>query len=103
MENPSRQSWEGLIDNLASILGGLPKVPFGQWLQKMKSAGEEKNPAYKVINFLENDFVRMSGGGVILRTAETKLDSPTLVKSTSIDRRHLEEYVAYWRRIGAMQ
>ena len=52
---------------------------------------------------LENDFVRMSGGGVILRTAETKLDSPTLVKSTSIDRRHLEEYVAYWRRIGAMQ
>jgi len=52
---------------------------------------------------LENDFVRMSGGGVILRTAETKLDSPTLVKSASTDRRHLEEYVAYWRRIGAMQ
>jgi len=53
MENPSRQSWEGLIDNLASILGGVPKVPFGQWLQKMKSAGGEKNPVYKVINFGE--------------------------------------------------
>ena len=52
---------------------------------------------------MENDFVRMSGGGVILRTAETKLDSPTLVKSASIDRRHLEECVAYWRRNGAMQ
>ncbi|KAF5348495.1 hypothetical protein D9756_009661 [Leucocoprinus leucothites] len=103
MENPSRQSWEGLIDNLSSILGDVPKVPFAEWLQKVKSAGEEKNPAYRVINFLENDFVRMSSGVVILRTAETKLDSPAIVKSTSIDRRHLEEYVAYWRRIGAMQ
>jgi len=103
MENPSRQSWEGLIDNLAHILGGVPKVPFSQWLQKVKSTGEGKSPAYRVINFLENDFVRMSSGRVILRTAETKLDSPTLVKSTSIDRRHLEEYVAYWRSIGAMQ
>ena len=103
MENPSRQSWEGLIDNLAHILGAVPKVPFSEWLQKVKSAGEGKSPAYRVINFLENDFVRMSSGRVILRTAETKLDSPTLVKSTSIDRRHLEEYVAYWRSIGAMQ
>lgn len=106
MENPSRQSWDGLIANLASILGGsqpLPIVPFGEWLERVKAAGEEKNPAFKVIGFLENDFVRMSSGIVILRTAETKLDSPALVKSTALDRRHLEEYIAYWRRVGAMQ
>jgi hypothetical protein len=113
MENPSRQTWEGLIDNLASILGSstggdsdgkpLTKVPFAEWLAKVKGAGEEGNPAYRVINFLENDFLRMSSGVVILRTAETKMDSPSLVKSTAIDRRHLGEYVEYWRRVGAMQ
>ncbi|KXN84174.1 Linear gramicidin synthase subunit D [Leucoagaricus sp. SymC.cos] len=106
MENPSRQSWEGLVESLASILGDaqpLPSVPFGEWLEKVKAAGEEKNPAYRVLNFLQNDFVRMSSGVVILRTAETKLDSPTLVKSTAIDRKHLEEYIAYWRRVDAMQ
>jgi hypothetical protein len=105
MENPSRQSWEGLISNLASILGGsdpLPVIPYREWLDKVKAAGEAKNPAYKVLNFLENDFIRMSGGDVILRTAESKLDSPTLVRSTALDRKHLEEYIAYWRKTGAM-
>ncbi len=106
MENPYRQSWEGLITNLASILGGdqpLPIIPYEKWLEKVKAAGQDKNPAFRVLSFLENDFIRMSSGDVVLRTAETKLDSSTLVKSTAIDREHLEEYVAYWRRIGAMQ
>lgn len=106
MENPSRQSWEGLVENLALALGDsqpLPTIPFDEWLEKVKAAGEEKNPAYRVLNFLKNDFIRMSSGVVILRTAETKLESPTLVKSTAIDRKHLEEYIAYWKRVGAMQ
>lgn len=107
MENPSRQSWQGLVENLASILGGsdqpLPIIPYTKWLEKVKAGGEGKSPAFRVLSFLENDFIRMSSGDVILRTAETKLDSPTLVKSTAIDRKHLEEYIAYWRKIGAMQ
>lgn len=109
MENPSRQSWSGLLHNLASILGGegepLPLIPFSEWIDRVRSLGDdpERNPAFKVINFLENDFVRMAAGTVILRTAEARLDSPTMVRSTSLDRQHLEEYVAYWRSVGAMQ
>ncbi|EPQ54396.1 acetyl-CoA synthetase-like protein [Gloeophyllum trabeum ATCC 11539] len=109
MENPSRQSWSGLMSMLSSILSSdpstpLPKVPFEEWLNRVKARGDdpEFNPAYKIMNFLENDFVRMASGPVILSTARAKQDSQTMVRSTAIDGRHLEEYVAYWKRVAAL-
>jgi hypothetical protein len=106
LENPSRQLWEGFVENVALILGGsqpLPIIPFGEWLGKVKAAGEEQNPAFKVLNFLETNFVHHLSSGVALDTSGTRHESPTLVKSTAISRQHLEEYIAYWRRAGAMQ
>lgn len=109
MENPSRQSWAGLLDNLATVLGGistpLALIPFPEWLDRVRALGEdpERNAAFKVLNFLEHDFVRMASGPVILRTSTAREDSPTMVNSTAVDKRHLEEYVAYWRRVKALQ
>lgn len=109
MENPSRQSWAGLLHNLASVLGGsdgpLPLIPFSEWLERVRALGDDpaRNAAFKVLSFLEHDFVRMASGPVILRTACAREDSPTMVKSTSLDRKHLEEYVAYWQSVGALQ
>ncbi|GLB38787.1 putative acetyl-CoA synthetase-like protein [Lyophyllum shimeji] len=109
MENPSRQSWSGIISNLASILGGkggpLPTIPLSKWLGRVRDLGDDpaRNPAYKILSFLERDFQTMSNGTVILRTASARLDSPTMVRSTAVDKKHLEEYVSYWRSIGAMQ
>ncbi|KAF4620377.1 hypothetical protein D9613_000452 [Agrocybe pediades] len=107
MENPSRQSWQGILDSLSTILGSpedgpLPTIPFTKWLARVKAFGEdqEQNKALKVMHFLEHDFIRMASGDVILRTANAKLDSPTMVKSTSLDKKHLEEYCDYWRRQG---
>ncbi|KAG6864883.1 putative NRPS-like protein biosynthetic cluster [Blastosporella zonata] len=109
MENPSRQSWTGIITNLSSIIGGnhgpLPLIPLSKWLDRVRDLDDDpsRNPAYKILSFLENDFQSMSNGTVILRTATARLDSRTMVKSTAVDRKHLEEYVSYWRSIGAMQ
>ncbi|KAF8887098.1 hypothetical protein BD779DRAFT_1611593 [Infundibulicybe gibba] len=110
MENPSRQSWSGLLNDLASILGGspstpVPLIPFSDWLDRVRNLGDDpaRNPAFKVLAFLENDFVRMAAGTVILRTATARLDSPTMVRSTSLDKQHLEEYIGYWKRVGVMQ
>lgn len=109
MENPSRQSWSGLLHKLASILGGpdgpLPVVLFSDWLDRVHALGEdpERNPAFKILGFLENNFVKMATGSVTLRTANTRLDSPTMVRSTSLDMKHLEEYINYWRVVGAMR
>lgn len=109
MENPSRQSWNGIISNLASILGGkgdpLPSIPLSKWLARVRDLGDDpaRNAAYKILSFLERDFQTMSNGTVILRTATARLDSPTMVRSTAVDRKHLEEYVSYWRCVGVMQ
>ena len=109
MENPSRQSWSGLLYNLASILGGLdgplPVIPFPEWLERVRALGDdpERNSAFKILGFLENNFLRMAAGSVTLRTATARLDSPTMVRSTSLDVKHLEEYIQYWRSVGAMR
>ncbi|KAF5377825.1 hypothetical protein D9615_006785 [Tricholomella constricta] len=109
MENPSRQSWSGIISNLTSILGGtrdpLPLIPLAKWLGRVRELGDDpaRNAAYKILSFLERDFQTMSNGTVILRTATARLDSPTMVKSTAVDRKHLEEYISYWKSVGAMQ
>ena len=109
MENPSRQSWSGLLHNLAIILGGpaspLPVIPFQDWLNRVRAQGDnpEHNPAFKILSFLEKHFVKIAGGSLTLRTATARLDSPTMVRSTSLDMKHLEEYISYWRSIGAMQ
>ncbi|TFY83837.1 hypothetical protein EWM64_g160 [Hericium alpestre] len=109
MENPSRQSWSGLLENLASVLGGsdgpLPMIPYDEWLRRVRDLGSdpEKNVAYKVMDFLENDFVRMASGSVVLGTDVAKRDSLTMVKSVALDKKHLAEYVGYWRSVGALQ
>lgn len=108
LENPSRQSWDGVLYNLASVLGGsdgpLPLIPFPEWLDRVRALGNdpEHNAAFKVLEFLERDFICMAAGSVILRTATTREDSPAMVRSTALDRKHVEEYVAYWRRIGML-
>ena len=104
MENPSRQSWSGLLENLAAVLGGAALVPFDEWMSRVRALGDDpaRNPAFKVINFLEHDFVRMASGPVILQTSVAKSDSPTMVHSTSVDKKHLEEYVAYWKKVKAL-
>ncbi|KAF7422954.1 hypothetical protein PC9H_011118 [Pleurotus ostreatus] len=109
MENPSRQSWAGLLDNLAAVLGGistpLALIPFPEWLDRVRALGEdpERNAAFKVLNFLEHDFVRMASGPVILRTSTAREDSPTMVNSTAVDKKHLEEYVTYWKKVKALR
>ena len=108
MENPSRQSWRGILGSLSTILSSsndntpLPIIPFETWLSRAQDLGndQEHNFAQKVMGFLEHDFIRMASGAVILRTANAKLDSPTMVKSTALDQKHLEEYCSYWRRQG---
>ncbi|KAG6873820.1 hypothetical protein C0992_008373 [Termitomyces sp. T32_za158] len=109
MENPSRQSWEGIMRSLSGILGKqgapLPLIPLAKWLARVRALGDDpkRNAAFKIMSFLERDFETMASGSVVLRTAMAKLDSVSMVRCTALDRRHIEEYVAYWRSVGAME
>ncbi|KAF9257799.1 acetyl-CoA synthetase-like protein [Marasmius fiardii PR-910] len=104
MENPSRQSWGGILDNLSNILvkdseSPLPIIPFPEWVRRIRSFSDDpsQNPALKILHFIQHDFVRMAAGTVILNTNGSRADSPTMVKSTALERKHLEEYCGYWR------
>jgi hypothetical protein len=108
VENPSRQSWSGVLETFAALLGDsdetLPIIPFQDWLQAVKQHNDdpEKNPSLKILPFLERDFLRHATGDLILGTAQSRKDSPTLVRSTALDRRHLEEYVQYWMQMEVL-
>ncbi|KIK56246.1 hypothetical protein GYMLUDRAFT_76195 [Collybiopsis luxurians FD-317 M1] len=104
LENPSRQSWVNVLERLASIIGSkdapLPNVPFKEWLDRAHTLGEDPsyNFALKVMPFLEKDFIRMASGTIVLGMTGSKSDSPTLLKSTSVDEKHLQEYVSHWKQ-----
>ncbi len=69
MENPARQEWTAVIDNLSDILG-IPILDYGEWLERVRG-NEQMN---KLIGFLERDFERMASGGVVLGTEEARKD-----------------------------
>ena len=107
LENPSRQSWDGILRHLTSILGGkdtpFPLVPLSDWIHSIRALGEDPsmNIAFKILGFLERDFERIASGTVVLCTALTREDSLALVRSTALDNMHLEKYVAYWKSVDA--
>ena len=78
-----------------------PLVPLSDWIRCVRDLGDDPstNIAFKILGFLERDFERMASGTVILRTALTREDSLTLVRSTAVDNMHLEKYVAYWKSV----
>ncbi|KAK0457438.1 uncharacterized protein EV420DRAFT_1548198 [Desarmillaria tabescens] len=90
MENPARQEWTAVIDNLADILG-IPVVGYAEWLERVRG-NEQVN---KLIGFLERDFERMASGG-------RGKDSRGMRESGVVGRKEVEEYVNYWRRVGVL-
>ncbi|PBK63110.1 acetyl-CoA synthetase-like protein [Armillaria solidipes] len=97
MENPARQEWTAVIDNLADILG-IPVLDYAEWLERVRG-NEQVN---KLIGFLERDFERMASGGVVLGTEEAKKDSRGMRESGVVGRKEVEEYVNYWRGVGVL-
>ncbi|KAK0221405.1 hypothetical protein IW262DRAFT_897554 [Armillaria fumosa] len=97
MENPARQEWTEVIDNLSDILG-IPVLDYAEWLERVRG-NEQVN---KLIGFLERDFERMASGGVVLGTEEAKKDSRGMRESGIVGRKEVEEYVNYWRGVGVL-
>lgn len=104
LENPARQTWTSVLQDLSELLGGVPSVSYAEWLERVHALGNDpqRNPASKLFEFFERDFLRMSSGSVALGTEKARSISQTMASSGPIERHHLEEYVHYWKSIGAM-
>ncbi|OBZ65860.1 L-aminoadipate-semialdehyde dehydrogenase [Grifola frondosa] len=104
LENPARQPWSEALEVLAAALG-LPAeaapLPYAEWLARVRADTDTvRNPAGKIVPFLEDEFVRMATGWVVLDTAVARGASPTLEGSKPLSEGDLRRYVAFWRSEG---
>ncbi|KAL8746209.1 MAG: hypothetical protein Q9184_007775 [Pyrenodesmia sp. 2 TL-2023] len=105
IDNPVRQQWRDMIPVLAEALD-VPLnrlVPFAEWIQRVKAfpgAAEWDNPAVKLVEFLEEDFERMSCGGVLLDVERSLEHSPALGGVGAVEAEVVRGYVRAWKKSG---
>lgn len=78
-------------------------IPFEEWVQRVRefpAERREENPAIKLINFLDDHFIRMSCGGLILDTTKSCADSPVLSSESPISPDLVQKYIEAWRGMG---
>ncbi|KAK3291690.1 polyketide synthase [Chaetomium fimeti] len=108
IENPSRQSWEAMVRVLADALG-IPLeniVPFEEWIRRVRrfpGSTDADNPAARLVDFLENHFVRMSCGSLVLDTANATEHSPTLQQRGPVTPDLVRKYVNGWMGMGFLR
>ncbi len=102
IDNPIRQPWRKMIPVLADALD-IPRVnaiPFKEWVQRVRdspSLVSEDNPAAKLIDFLDDNFVRMSCGGLLLDTSKAREHSRTLSAVGPVNDDIVRKFVQSWK------
>ncbi|GAB1211354.1 hypothetical protein ATERTT37_000467 [Aspergillus terreus] len=104
IDNPVRQDWSAMIHVLADELN-IPSaniIPFAQWAQRVRAfpGMKEDNPAIVMVDWLEENFERMSCGGLLLGTSHAKEHSPTLARVGPVSHQVVRKYVQRWREMG---
>jgi hypothetical protein len=86
---------------------GIPSdniVPFDQWLNRMHQWSDlTENPALRIEAFLDDHFIRMACGGLILDTKRAREHSTHLQKMRAISTDSVRKYVQQWREMGFLK
>ncbi|KAL9594219.1 MAG: hypothetical protein Q9219_007152 [cf. Caloplaca sp. 3 TL-2023] len=105
IDNPVGQPWKEMIRILADEMS-IPEaniIPFDEWIQRVKRSPmnvETDNPAAKLVGFLEEHFLRMSCGGLILETEKARERSRVLRERGPVEEEVVRGYVRAWRDMG---
>jgi malonyl CoA-acyl carrier protein transacylase/nucleoside-diphosphate-sugar epimerase/acyl carrier protein len=106
IDNPIRQPWSAMIPILADALG-IPAsniIPFREWIERVRRSPpgveDAANPAVKLVDFLDENFIRMSCGGLLLETTRARQHSPTLRAVGPVGEGVVRRYVEGWREVG---
>ena len=106
IENPVRQPWHELLGHLSAHLG-LPTIPYKEWLSRMETTADSEkgppNPAKKLKEFFEEDFLHMSCGSVVMSTTSATSVSAALRSATPVSLETLLLYIEQWRRAGFLE
>lgn len=102
VENPVGQPWPEMTSVIAEALHIPPSnvVPFQEWLERVQKAPQKNNPASTLLEFLEDNFLRMSCGGLVLDTKKTLEHSKTLREVGPVSEIVARKYIHIWREIG---
>lgn len=76
--------------------------PFHEWVKLVRHSplSENENPASRLIDFLENNFERMSCGGLMLDTKNSKEHSETMRLAGPVSGDVARGYIKAWKRMG---
>lgn len=96
-----------LADALGIPQGTLGIVPFEEWLRRVRewphtqeNGPDGANPAHLLVDFLEDHFVRMSCGGLLMGTRKAREHSETLARVGLVDADAVRLYVQSWKNVG---
>ncbi|KAF2793015.1 NAD(P)-binding protein [Melanomma pulvis-pyrius CBS 109.77] len=105
IDNPIGQLWKEMNPVLADALD-IPAdriLSFKDWVNLVRRSplpAETDNPAARLIDFLDDNFERMSCGGLILDTAKAKKHSETMAKMGPVEADVARRYIAAWKKMG---
>ncbi|KAK7717983.1 Type I Iterative PKS [Diaporthe eres] len=109
IDNPVRQPWKEMVGDVLAPELGIPQrniVPFEEWVRLVRrfvGSVEKDNPAFKLIDFLEESFERMSCGGLLLDPEKSRQRSETLTGVGPVTEQVTRRYIQYWRDTGFLK
>ncbi|KAI0596112.1 putative polyketide synthase [Biscogniauxia sp. FL1348] len=110
IENPVRQPWDHMIAMIAHNLEIPAVIPFVEWVRRVRewpvkadNGAEGTNPAYLLVDFLDDNFIRMSCGGLLMSTTKAREHSPTLARVGPISEDATKLFLSKWKEMGVLK
>lgn len=100
LENPWGQPWKEVNAVLADAVGIKDIIPFDDWVKRVAAAPQRNNPASTLLEFLDDNYIRMSYGGLVLDPKNTLEHSKSLRAVKPVSEELVRKYVHIWKEIG---
>ena len=100
IENPVGQPWREMNAILADALSIPNLIPFEEWVERVRAGGQRNNPAATLLDFLDDNYLRMSCGGLVLDVKNTLEHSKTLAAVGPVSEEVVRKYIHIWKEIG---
>lgn len=99
-----------LADALGIAEDGPVAIPLEEWALRVKDWPRSEdngpggaNPAYLLVDFLVDNFIRMSCGGLLLGTAKAREHSPTLARLGALSETLVTKFILRWKEVGFLR
>lgn len=103
IDNPVGQPWREMNAILADTLHIPDLIPFEAWLERVRTAPQRDNPASLLSDFLDENYLRMSCGRLVLDVKKTLEHSKTLAAIGPVAEVVVRRYIHIWREIGFLK